>query len=173
MSRTWQELRAAAETAQGWQDVDVGFYLDGDGKLTPEKKVDGKTYLFVIPGRPLTKTGALSVKVPGMRFTRVVPGPDGEISRVGDALFWSMAAVEKFLLPYYAGFVELGKLASVIRDRFAQEEVLAILHLPDSEPDTGTKSFFASLGALPPRGNLAEVIWDGEGTKVQPFTFPP
>lgn len=50
-----------------------------------------------------------------------------------DALFWTRSAVEKFVLPYYAGAQGLERAARVAAE-FSGEGVYALAHLPDSIP---------------------------------------
>jgi hypothetical protein len=171
MTITWQDLRRVAETAQGWQEHDVGILLDAKGKPKAEKVVVGRQYFFVIRGKAAEKRSPLKVLVPNVRFKSVTPRPDGDVAALGDALFWRMAAVEKFLLPYYAGFVDLNEVASAIRRRFEDPEVLAILHLPDSEPDDGTRKLLGLPASELPPGSLAELVAADGGVTVQPFTF--
>ena len=56
-----------------------------------------------------------------------------------DAMFWSEAAVEKFMIPYYIRFSSPGQIARM-RSAFNQERVVASIHMPDS-----TSSFLVSI----------------------------
>ena len=54
-----------------------------------------------------------------------------------DAIFTTLPAIEKFVVPYYAGMRTLDE-CSEMRGKFAHDEnVLAMVHLPSSVVDTG------------------------------------
>ncbi len=77
--------------------------------------------------------------------------PLTNFARRFDAMFWSEAAVEKFMFPYYVRFSSPGHIDRM-RKAFNQKRVVAAMHMPDS-----TSSFLVSV-----RGGeaLAEVTLD-------------
>ena len=67
---------------------------------------------------------------PPLRLERLKKGIDA-----CDAIFTSLVAVEKFLLPYYARFRSVTEVRAM-RDGFCTDpKALAVTHLPDSVED--------------------------------------
>ncbi|HEX2208061.1 MAG TPA: hypothetical protein VHG93_10300 [Longimicrobium sp.] len=74
----------------------------------------------------------------GMWFAPAGDGVTRNVARLADAIFWSTAAVEQFLFPYYAskgGLQALPDLADIHRvwTEPQAEEVYGLVHLPTSE----------------------------------------
>lgn len=140
---TWQALRALADKVQGRQDREQYVSIDDNGLH----------HSYAAPPTPAVRVPAINRKdkvtrvqvlVPNATFKDLQPCSDPshvhplhDLACLGDALFWSMAAVEKFLLPYYASFWGLEKITADIRTQFERDDVLAVLHRPDSEPTLG------------------------------------
>jgi hypothetical protein len=133
---TWRQLRQAAESAQGLQAKHVGIRLDSSSRLIVEayNAINVNEYLFELDPIPNHKPGTLAVKLPGIKTDDLpFPVPGDDFFSVADAVFWSMSAVEKFLVPYYSSIHELEKVMAKVRDRFKDQSVLAFIHLPNSE----------------------------------------
>jgi hypothetical protein len=88
--------------------------------------------------------------------------------REHDALFWSMSAIDKFAVPYYAG-TDGAEYAAEMRRRAMQGPVCAVTHLPRSEyiPDLDGEDFD---GYDAPAAGLhvhavTLTIREGEGTR--------
>ncbi|HEY5086674.1 MAG TPA: hypothetical protein VII66_04860 [Gemmatimonadaceae bacterium] len=54
-----------------------------------------------------------------------------DLAARADAMFWSEAAVEKFVIPYYVRF-STSQEVDRIRKAFSHASVVALIHLPDS-----------------------------------------
>lgn len=156
---TWRELRALAELAQGKQHEPLGIRIDDEGKLVVETKNDDRVYLATMPATPKADRSAdLKITV-DPEVTVTIDGKDTkvrEIHAIADAAFWSLAAVEKFLLPYYASFKNSESFAKELLDQFANRDVLAILHLPNSEPSIARTEFFAMVAEDGPQKGIAK-----------------
>lgn len=130
-----QEFRKLAEAAAGNCDKPLDLVIDAQNKLNVivRGSATNVTTVATFMGRN-NKRGALQVILPEVD-TSTVPGPivDHDFSQVADAVFWSSAAVEKFLTPYYTQTLELDQLKQLVRDRFETAGVVAMIHLPDSE----------------------------------------
>ncbi len=151
---TWRQLRQMAESAHGLQEKRLGIRRDAFGRYIVEVYTvsHSNDYLFELDAIPNPKQGTLAVKLPGIRTDRLPVPPTGDdFTSIADAVFWSMAAVEKFLVPYYSSILDLEKVMKEIRDRFANETVLAFIHLPNSEIiDDGERSTPFNLFAVQP-----------------------
>ncbi|MET0395375.1 MAG: hypothetical protein ABW277_00980 [Longimicrobiaceae bacterium] len=81
-------------------------------------------------GKPAAEVLDVTVRVKladGSTRTRVFGG--GEY----DALFWTRSAVDKFVVPYYAGALGL-QYATRVSEDFSGSDVYMLGHLPDTMP---------------------------------------
>lgn len=65
----------------------------------------------------------------------VVPKGGKELHLSGDkfdCIFWSLSAIDKFVVPYYTASGDLKK-AKKVRDKFMDENTLAGIHIPGSD----------------------------------------
>jgi hypothetical protein len=165
---TFETLRLIAETASGLRDLDTWFVI----RETPE----GTRYSFkhkpvkehedtvvihcaavmdrVSPANQATigVKGVVDVNLMSVMIPATAPGTFSQLesgSFEADAVFWSVSAVEKFMVPYYASvygdqgpaYAKAVMDAMLLPDRdpnrFADEETeepaFALVHLPSSE----------------------------------------
>lgn len=111
---TFQTLRFIAESASGMRDKDLYFVVSGDsaGYSWPTDPVEPTEDTVVIHCAPVADpistvncaqiaAGGTHVDLLNVGVKAVWPHEDpGTFS--ADAVFWSVSAVEKFLVPYYA-----------------------------------------------------------------------
>jgi hypothetical protein len=184
---TFQILREIAETASGMRGDDLYFVIrDGDPVICPSRtpvqedddtvvihcdptlKDPPSTVQFASIGVEKGKcVNLMSVKVPVEGFH---PGGTFE----ADAVFWSVSAVEKFLVPYYASVygdrgpemakkvldVLLPERAEGGEGREEDEAPFAVAHLPSSEfvgEPEADPIFVPRLAALHPSGHVRRV----------------
>lgn len=150
---TWRQLRELAEKVQGNQHQDLGIDVVNN-ELVVEKMVAGKKYVATVPKTAsVPKSRALNVLLDPPVLVGTSTQAQDNITQTADAAFWSLAAVEKFLLPYYASFKDSGTYAQQLLAEFAKPEVVAILHLPNSEPTIARgvdNEFFAVVAPTGP-----------------------
>lgn len=184
---TFQILREIAETASGMRGDDLYFVIrDGDPVICPSKtpvQEDDDTVVIhcdpTLTDPPSTvqfasigvekgkSVNLMSIEVP-------VEGIHPAGTYAADAVFWSVSAVEKFLVPYYASvYGDKGpEMAKAVLDvllpvraeggeaRVEDETAFAVAHLPSSEyvgePEAGT-SVVPRLAALYPGGHVRRV----------------
>jgi len=107
---TYQQLRMAAEAAASYRDQEVYLIVDADGwsvKAERPANPEGKAVIPVkSPGKPTAPPRVGFAKIGINEATaadlRNLKDPNGVAIGPADAVFWSPAAVEKFLVPYYA-----------------------------------------------------------------------
>jgi hypothetical protein len=148
---TWRQLRELAEKVQGNQHQDLGIRVDRNELVVEELDLN-KEYVATIPMVPTLSKKPMKVLLDPPVLIGDRPTAETDITQTADAVFWSVAAVEKFLVPYYASFKRTGDAAQKLLDEFAKADVVAILHLPNSEPTTardGAKKFFALVAPGP------------------------
>lgn len=154
---TWKQLRRMAEAAHGLQSKRAGIRFDGTNIVVEEwNSANAGLYDFEVdPLYQAPKSMRLQVLLPGVKIEGK-PLPHDDIFELADAVFWTMSAIEKFLLPYYASHLALEDMMSRLRNRFASEHVLAYVHLPNSEvidtTDPGN-AFLRSVFAVVPDGD--------------------
>ena len=128
---TDRQLRVAAEEAAGQSGTLYLLRDDKGGLVLSEKPPTGGKAIFKVTRDkklPLRKKVKVSFQAPDMKDPKPVEGDY-------DALFWSGAAFEKFLLTYYGSLRLLSaggmaRLNAAIND----PKVLAFGHTPKSEP---------------------------------------
>ncbi|MDQ2890847.1 MAG: hypothetical protein M3R65_09920 [Gemmatimonadota bacterium] len=132
---TANDLRALAEAADGVRDRPAYVVWGPDGpELKAEPPSASADVIFecatsnIVPNRAKLRSMTID---PPMVTTGGAAVTD--LATLHDAMFWSEAAVEKFVLPYY---IRSGgpELAERIRKAFNHPSVIAIAHLPDSAP---------------------------------------
>jgi len=196
-------LRKIAETASGMRETDLWFVVK-DEKFTwqlsePRDAPEGAVVIPVAktpdPGPLVTEARISDAAGPGINLMEVkVParGPYPGGTYPADAVFWSVSAVEKFLLPYYASVYgdqapeAVATVLAILRppaDGARLEPApYAIAHLPSSEyvgmsspadAGGGGRQFYESVFLL--RGDHAEPLsWhfrnagDGSATAAAP-----
>lgn len=160
----FQMLRQIAESASGMRDRDLWFVVDGESFeiFLEEPVVPAGTVMIPVTAvkdpESTVQVAAISdgnapVNLMEVPVPAIPPYPAG--SYAADAVFWSISAVEKFVLPYYASVYGDGApekvrvVLDLLRDPAAlgltQPFPFAIAHLPSSEytpvaSDTGTIS---------------------------------
>jgi hypothetical protein len=148
----YQELRMMVEAAASYRDQEVYLVVDDQGWSVQTQRPDAPEGKAVIPckspGRPTAR--------PSVGYARIGIDPDhpdkavnllelepGITNSGADAVFWTPAAVEKFLVPYYASVYgdrspnKLTRLIDILgaaRDSSANAgEAFAVAHMPKSE----------------------------------------
>ncbi|MGI9091259.1 MAG: hypothetical protein ACR2GG_09165 [Gemmatimonadaceae bacterium] len=129
---TANQLRRLAEKVDGMRDQTVYVvWVDGKPRVKSELE-QGDELIFTcetknrVPQRPKFKSIALDPPVLNADGTVIT-----DVAERFDAMFWSEAAVEKFVLPYYSRFKtadEINRLQRV----FNQPSVYALVHMPDT-----------------------------------------
>ena len=146
-------LRKVAETASGMRNEDLWFIVKDDTftwvKVDPGK-VPGASVIHVAKvddPMPLVTAAFISDAAgPGINLMEVVVPAIGAYPGgvyPADAVFWSISAVEKFLLPYYASVYgdqapeAVSRVLDILRPPIGAPVLdptpYAIAHLPDSE----------------------------------------
>jgi len=152
---TFQVLREIAEAASGMRDKDVYFVVKDGNPVTihphfkPQNPSDDTVVIHCAPVcDPILPVGAASIAPPGGRpidlLNIQVPGQGphpGGGHAAADAVFWSISAVEKFLVPYYASVYgdDGPRIGGTLLDLLLQtglpkvQRPFAVAHLPSSE----------------------------------------
>ena len=107
---TYQELRRAVEAAASFRNQEVYLVVDDQGWSVREKRPENPDGMAVVPIRsPGKPTAPPPVLVAQIVVDVVKPAdllnlkdPQGKPLGSADDVFWTPAAVEKFLVPYYA-----------------------------------------------------------------------
>lgn len=165
------QLRALAERADSDRNKTVYLVENPDGKPEPydivdEASINGRRVamtLNTVDGEPcVTKQGSLT-----LTSEPVVYLPNRTESLAGcDAVFTSLTAVEKFVVPYYARHRTPDSVKE-LRDKFAMDPwALGMVHTPDS-----VESIARKQGAPPPpKGNLLVLQQRSDANKfIQPM----
>ncbi len=184
---TFVTLRQIAESASGMRDQDLWFVVTGTpAKYTwstkPVHAGDDTEVIYVAAVKdPVSSVDCAMVGVPGHKpvdLLGITVKPIGAHpggTYAADAVFWSVSAVEKFLVPYYASVygdqgpdmaeavmnVLLHGVESADGETMVEDDTpFALAHLPSSEyvgePDTEI-SFVSRLVALHPGGHVRRV----------------
>lgn len=130
---TANELRRLAEAVDGIRD-EPAYVVWSGGKPKVTRRLLDTDELIVecetksdLPARPAFNSIVLD---PPMVDQHRVPVT--KLSSKYDAMFWSEAAVEKFVIPYYARINTANDVAR-IRKAFNHQSVYAMVHLPLTE----------------------------------------
>jgi hypothetical protein len=153
----YQELRKMVECAASYREKKVYIVVDDKGWTVQTEEptnTDGKAVIpCKSPGKPggpkklaLARIG-LDENKPVNLLKLKIPGTDKEGE--ADAVFWTPAAVEKFVVPYYASvygdqspkqLTDIISILGVVREPTGQDtakgqalEAFAVAHMPKSE----------------------------------------
>jgi hypothetical protein len=187
---TFDILREIAESASGMRDQELWFVVTGSPATytwSPRCVHAGDdtevihVAVAAVPD-PVSTVDCAQIGVPGgkpvdllgITIKPIAPHPGGTYA--ADAVFWSVSAVEKFLVPYYASvYGDQGpKMAQAVLDvllRGAEsagdgvrgeenETPFAVAHLPSSEyvgEPEADPTFVPRLAALHPSGHVRRV----------------
>jgi hypothetical protein len=154
------ELRALAEAADALRN-EVGWVVEirdqetGEQALavvTPDEAVaQGITApILKLITRDNPELGTLRAKISVLTSQKVLVDDKIMVSLDDfDAIFTSLSAVEKFVIPYYARHHTLD-YCEKIRIRFAQDaSIVAVLHVPPSKPTFASKKPGFYFGTVP------------------------
>lgn len=132
-------LRALAEEADGLRGVDASLVLDPASPNAPLKVVKGNPVGGqVLVSRLLTNTEPEFAP----REFALTPEPLVVLANTKDdfskcdAIFLTAAAVDKFVVPYYARMRDLADVRDSRNAFMSNPNNLAVVHLPDSVDDT-------------------------------------
>lgn len=129
---TANELRKLAEAADGIRDKTAYVVWSGDEPQVKTKLDDGDELIVECKTRNDTKARAAFKSI--MLDPPLIDANGKPIEHIADkydAMFWSEAAVEKFVIPYYARFKSPQDLVR-IRDAFIHPATIAVIHPPVS-----------------------------------------
>lgn len=135
---TLKDLRLLMEAADGFRRERVRLvWRKGRGKVELSRPDEDGTHtmgagdevlLEVEPSVPSVGIGS------GDPINLTLTQANGKqlaLGKVGDALFWSPSALEKFVRPYYARFQD-GRYLTELENASREKDVVAILHPPGS-----------------------------------------
>lgn len=188
---TFETLRLIAESASGMRDQDLWFVVTGSPATyswsTRCVHAGDDTEVIHVAATaqdPVSTVDCARIGVPGrevdllgITIEPIAPHPGGTYA--ADAVFWSVSAVEKFLVPYYASvYGDQGpQMAQAVldvllpggesvgdADAVGEEEddkPFAVAHLPSSEyvgePESATLAFLPRVVTLHPSGHVRRV----------------
>jgi hypothetical protein len=172
---TFETLRLIAESASGMRNLPTWFIIEktpeGTGYTWQNTFVEERKDTVVIYCAPVTDAvspvdhATIGVKKDTVDLMCVKVGPILPHLNSGtyeaDAVFWSLAAVEKFLVPYYAsvygdeGAAHAQAVMDLMRipdthldaDEDTEAQAFALVHLPSSEYVTEYVPHLAALRA--------------------------
>jgi hypothetical protein len=171
---TAQMLRIIAEAADGLRNEVVWFVVNTENlkivaaessRVKAERKkteLGADTHEILGPCQTKDKrTGRRKIEVLMRKkdSTEDPKHPDSDL----DGLFWSEAAVEKFVLPYYISIYGIEGVEA-LWDMFDHDDVAALGHLPKSEITNEVED----LTAAP---SLRVFGWVAERAELEEFTI--
>lgn len=128
---TAEELRKLAEAVDGIRDRPAFLVWTAAGDLQAKTSLDPGDELIVecktsnaVPDRQQFRSIALDPPILDEKGSPVT-----DIPAKYDAMFWSEAAVEKFVLPYYARLNRPSVVAAMLQ-AFNHPSVCAVIHPP-------------------------------------------
>jgi hypothetical protein len=129
------ELRYLAEKADGLRG-DLSLVKNGDGKVDVVKtdELQGQTELLRLDTKPNGPGVPGTVKIHLRTADNHVYGGPGTDLEIADAVFVTQSAVEKFMLPYYTRFKSPDQIDRFMKTAYKDEDILAIMHTPWSDP---------------------------------------
>lgn len=124
-TRSATDVRRLAEAVNGHRDADVIVATDQEGRLvTRTALLAGDTYLFTV------HTANLQRRVPAMG--RIEAAGAGAELEGCDSVFWTEAAVEKFVWPYYeAHGIDVREFRAAYE---SDPTIVAVAHLQPTIP---------------------------------------
>lgn len=129
---TANDLRRLAEAVDGVRD-ETAYVVWGNGG--PEVRTQRPASDEVIFECMTRNAEPDRARIAAITLHPPVIASDGKplanFARRFDAMFWSEAAVEKFMLPYYVRFSSHAHVDRM-RKAFKQKGVVASMHMPDS-----------------------------------------
>jgi hypothetical protein len=169
---TFEILRLIAESASGMRDQHTWFIIEetstGTGYTWQHKRVEEDNDTVVIYCAPVMDAvssvdhatigvGSNTVDLMCVPVQASAPHLDSGVFEA-DAVFWSISAVEKFLVPYYASvygdqgpaYAQSVMDAMLHPDADTAEQTYALVHLPSSEYVTAR--YVPGVVALRPSG---------------------
>lgn len=127
---TANDLRKLAEAVDGVRDETAYVVWGNEGPEVRTQRPDSDDVIFECMTRNAEPNRA---KMVAIKLDRPVITSDGKplthFERRFDAMFWSEAAVEKFMLPYYARFSSPDQMDRM-RNASNQKDVAAVMHVP-------------------------------------------
>jgi hypothetical protein len=147
---TANQLRALAEKADGYRNEQLSVVLRQNGSGTTVEVVKGSEKLATDKELFGLGTNDNSLLAPA-GTSIIVKTPNGfqkECVGIGDALFWSRAAVEKFVLPYYAGFKTPEELQAMMDAISAPDIIVAIHAQPSNIEGISSTGAIVELGSV-------------------------
>lgn len=152
---TANELRALAEAADGTRGTPLCIVENSNAEppylvVDLEKATaDGQTPILILETKddPTTSVPRDRIKLATDR-PLIFKGDAVDINQC-DAVFTSLPAIEKFVIPYYARMRSIEQLAALHRSYAEHADVVAMVHLPGSVEDTATAGQIAALVAGP------------------------
>lgn len=134
-TRSATDVRRLAEAVNGRRDLDVIVATDGNGELvTRTSLLPDDTYLFTVRTESRQQRAAPTGRLE-------VAGMDLELEGC-DSVFWTEAAVEKFVWPYYEAH---GIDVRRVREAYESDQnIVAIVHKVPTVPDI----VYAGAGGL-------------------------
>jgi hypothetical protein len=124
-TRSATDVRRLAEAVNGKRDLDVIVATDQHGDLvTRTALLPGDTYLFMV------RTESRQLRAPSVGRLQLA-GVDIELEGC-DSVFWTEAAVEKFVWPYYeAHGIDVKRMRQAYESDSA---IVAVAHLMPTIP---------------------------------------
>ena len=138
---TANDLRRLAEAVDGVRDETAYVVWGNTGPEVRTQRPDSDEVIFECmtrnaePGR--ARISAITLHPPVMASDGT---PLTDFARRFDAMFWSEAAFEKFMLPYYVRFSSREQIDRM-RRAFNQKHVAAAVHMPET-----TSGYLVSVG---------------------------
>jgi len=140
------ELRKLAETADGLRNQNLALIKRGNEHLVvPEEELGSEDEMLISlrTDDPVTRGNRPGFEV----VLDVDDGPSVPLSSVADSLFWTLSAVDKFVIPYYSRIWPIDKVRA-FRAKLAEDyQWIAMYHPPLSDVTVllMTQSGFQSL----------------------------
>jgi hypothetical protein len=165
---SYQDLRRMTECAASYRGSKVWIVIDDKGwkvvetEPTPEESQGKAVIPCENPGTPRPRVDYAWIGADETRRVDLLDlkGSNNEPLGRADAVFWTAAAVEKFVVPYYASVYgdqapkqmeKVIKVLGTVRDPGNGVEPFALAHMPKSEyvQVDGTFSVLVNAGDQP------------------------
>lgn len=159
-------LRRAAETADGTRDKDVCLLIrEDDFRVVKCGTPPGADEILI---ECYTKDQGPTSMRPGIAEIKLKSkkAKEHRLEEKYDAVFWTESAVEKFVYPYYASLYrhEACERLCLLKEAWEDPKVVAIAHLPKSEPFDLDGKLLGLVGGTVQRETEHKVLVEDEAT---------